>query len=251
MRRKLGRDLFGPFEGHLIGCEYDTRRLIRMSLQKVGDTYQGAAYEFTTDANVGRISNPSEKQPAEKRKNDADGRFEKPSYTDGMLQGPVCCAVAPNGDLYVGNLRDSGWGGGANVGSIVRLRPNVGRVSSPSERDGRLEKPSYGIAEVRATPDGFEIDFTRAVDRGAASRTDSYQVASYRRDSTPAYGGPDLDRRSESVRSVEVSSDGRRARLKLDRLRGGFVYEIRVKRLAPSAEVFHPDEAYFTLRKVP
>src|SRR5207237_4473558 len=44
VRAKLGRDLFGPFEGHLVGCEYDTRRLIRMRLQKIGDTYQGAAY---------------------------------------------------------------------------------------------------------------------------------------------------------------------------------------------------------------
>ena len=26
--------LFGPLEGHLIGCEYDTRRLIRMTLQR-------------------------------------------------------------------------------------------------------------------------------------------------------------------------------------------------------------------------
>ena len=40
-------DHFGPFEGHLVGCEYDTRRLIRMSLQRVDGWIQGAAYPLS------------------------------------------------------------------------------------------------------------------------------------------------------------------------------------------------------------
>ena len=32
------------------------------------------------------------------------------------------CAVSPRGDLYVGGIRDSGWGGANNIGEIVRLR---------------------------------------------------------------------------------------------------------------------------------
>ena len=79
--------LFGPFEGHLIGCEMDTQRLIRMSLQQVGDTYQGAAYPFSYD------------QPK----------------TGEPLLGPITCSVAPDGDIYIGSLRDSGWGGANNV----------------------------------------------------------------------------------------------------------------------------------------
>ncbi|MEZ6088672.1 MAG: hypothetical protein R3C05_11725 [Pirellulaceae bacterium] len=38
-----GDGVFGAWEGHLVGCEYDTQRLIRMSLQNVGGTLQGAA----------------------------------------------------------------------------------------------------------------------------------------------------------------------------------------------------------------
>jgi hypothetical protein len=225
VRQKLGRDLFGPLEGHLIGCEYDTRRLIRFSLQKVEGAYQGAAYEFSGDES--RHLAPG----------DGPSKGAKRPLSEDVLQGPVCCAVAPTGDLYVGNLRDSGWGGGANTGSIVRLRPR-----------GKLP---LGIAEVRATPGGFEIAFTGPVDRAAASKTDAYSIASYRRESTPAYGGPDLERRSDEVRSVELAPDARRARLKVDKLREGFVYEIRVKGLAPAGERFHPDEAHFTLRTLP
>lgn len=200
---------FGPFEGHLIGCEFDTRRLIRLSLEKIGDVYQGAAYPFSVE-------------PAP----------EEPSF-----EGPVVCAVSPRGELYVGNLRDSGWGGGQNTGSIVRLRA---RGSLP-----------VGIAEVRSRPDGFSISFTGPIDAARAGDAANYTVASYRRVVTPAYGGPDVDREQEAIQSVEVSADGRRARLRLNRMRAGFVYELQLKNLAPQGAEFFPAEAYYSLRRIP
>ncbi|MEX0714692.1 MAG: c-type cytochrome, partial [Pirellulales bacterium] len=129
---------FGPFEGHLIGCEYDTRRLVRMSLELVDGVYQGAVYPFSLEP----------------------GELE-------TFEGPVVCQVAPGGDLYVGNLRDSGWGAGQNTGSIVRLKPH-----------GPLPA---GIAEVRARSRGFELVFTAPVRRPAAERVDSYAISSYRK----------------------------------------------------------------------
>jgi mono/diheme cytochrome c family protein len=215
IREQLGRDLFGPFEGQLLGCEYDTRRLIRMSLQKVGDTYQGAAYPFSINSAIRRLT------PAARPE----------------LQGPVACAVAPSGDVYVGNMRDSGWGAGANVGSVVRLRPSA--------------KLPLGIAEVRAAREGLVIDFTGPVDRSLALRTENYAISSYRRVSTPAYGGKDQNRETHAIRAVAISADARRVILRLDELRVGFVYEVRLKSLNAMGEPMHPDEAYFTLRAIP
>ncbi|HQU44721.1 MAG TPA: c-type cytochrome, partial [Pirellulales bacterium] len=192
--QKARGNAFGPFEGHLIGCEFDTRRLIRMSLEKIGDTYQGAAYPFSIE----------------------------PAPGEPTFEGPVVCAVSPDGDLYVGSLRDSGWGGGQNTGSIVRLRPN-GAVP-------------VGIAEVRALHDGFAIDFTAPVARGRAADASNYSVSSYRRITTPAYGGPDVDRESESIAAVELSPDGRRASLHLKRMRAGFVYEFQLRNLASDSQ---------------
>src|SRR5690606_25929865 len=84
--------IYGPLEGHLVGCEYDTRRLVRMSLQKIGDTYQGAVYP---------LSMP-------------------PKDVESGLLGPIVCAIKPTtGELYVGEIRDSGWGAGNNIGQIV------------------------------------------------------------------------------------------------------------------------------------
>ncbi len=210
LRAKRGHDLFGPLEGHLIGCEYDTRRMIRMTLQRVGDTSQGAAYPLSIP--------PSDPQR-------------------GFL-GPLVCAVSPSGELYVGSIRDSGWGAGANVGEIIRIQ-------------FQPDKLPCGIAEVQATHDGFRIDFFRPIDRGLGGRAESYTIQSYRREPTPAYGSPDRDRRSEKVIGVDVSRDARTVTLKLAEMRPGFVYELRLKNLTPGGGDFFPAEAHYTLNVVP
>jgi hypothetical protein len=87
----------GPFAGHGIGCEYDSRFLVRFTLERVGRTFQGAVYPFS--------------------------RPTAPNSRDGFL-GTLCGAVSPTGDIYIGSIHDSGWLGGPNVGDIVRLRPN-------------------------------------------------------------------------------------------------------------------------------
>jgi hypothetical protein len=175
----------------------------------VGDTYQGAAYPFSVE----------------------------PEEGEETFEGPVVCAVAPDGDLYVGNMRDSGWGGGHNTGSIVRLRP-----------DGELP---LGIAEVRATSKGFTIEFTAPVNVQQAEQRQNYAVSSYRRIPTPAYGGPDVERETARIVSLEVSADARRVTLTLDELREGFVYEFRLQGLGRSGVPLHPAEAHYTLRRIP
>lgn len=207
---ELGQTLFGPFEGHLIGCEYDTRALVRISLEPAGDSYQGAVYPFSVP----------------------------PAAGGEPLEGPVVCAVSPEGDLYVGNLRDSGWGGGTNTGSLVRMR----RTADPLPP---------GIAEVRATPRGFAVRFTAAVDRARAADMGSYAISSYRRESTPAYGGDDRERRDETIRGVRVSADAREALVELGTLRAGFVYELHLAPIAPGGQPLVPAEAHYTLHHVP
>ncbi|MFI4876096.1 MAG: hypothetical protein ACIALR_12185, partial [Blastopirellula sp. JB062] len=213
LRRKDGnKPYFGPFEGDLIGCEYDTRRLVRMSLDHVGDVIQGAIYPFTYD-------------PGDEVKN--------------ALLGPIACAVSPSGELIIGNMRDGGWGGGANVGSLVKMRPLEGEMPS-------------GIDEVRAVSDGFVIRYTQPVDAQAAVDKKNYSLSSYRRESTPAYGGDDLDSRPEAIDGIEISSDQLEVRLRLDELRAGFVYELHVDdAVAGEGRKLFPAEAYYTLRVIP
>jgi hypothetical protein len=202
--------VFGPLEEQLVGCEYDTRRLVRMSLEKVGGEFQGAAYPLSIP----------------------------PAQPEQGLLGPLVCGVSPRGELYVGNIRDSGWGAGNNIGEIVQIKLD------PANLPG-------GIAEVRAAPQGFTIDFFQPVDAKLAADPASYSVESYRRQSTPAYGGSDLDRRTEKVRAVHLAPDHRRVTLELAEMREGFDYDLRLKNLAPGGRTFHPAEAYYTLRQRP
>src|SRR5262249_57852644 len=113
------------------------------------------------------------------------------------------------------------------------------------------EKLPCGIAEVRTTRTGFTIDFPQQVDRTKAASAASYSIESYRRESTPAYGGPDIDRRPEKISAAEVSADGKRVTLTLSELRAGHNYELRLKNLTPGGGMFHPDEAHYTMRQIP
>ncbi len=200
---------FGPFAGDILGCEYNGLALIRMSLQKVNGQYQGAAYAMS------RAVEPN--QPT--------------------FEGPVTCAVAPNGDIYIGNMHDSGWGGGQNTGSIVRLRYN-----------GNL--PS-GIEEVLATPTGFTIRFTRPVLANIAQDATNYRIRAYHRISTPAYGGEDQDSKEMKAEEVQVHPDRMAVDLKLTSRKEGYVYEFTVGLQTEDGKAMFPNQAHYHLRQVP
>ncbi len=206
--RGLPAKMFGPLEGHLVGCEYDTRRLVRMSLQKVDGEYQGCAYPLTVTA-------PLDEAPL----------------------GPICCEVSPTGELFVGSLRDSGWGAANNIGEVIRIQVDPNKFG-------------HGLAEMRAVAGGFELHFFSPVEKSLAEQSENYSLSSYRRESTPVYGGNDIDRRTEKIAAVTLDASRRVVKLAVDELRPGHVYELRLKSLAPAGELFFPAEAHYTLRRL-
>lgn len=207
---ELGGSAFGPFEGHMVGCEYDTRRLIRMSFQNVGDTMQGAAYPLTLDQ-------PQSGEP---------------------LLGPLAVAVSPKGHLYVASIRDSGWGGANNIGTLAKMDFATGKLPP-------------GIAEVKAHARGFEIHFTAPVDQQRATDLENYSIQSATRESTTSYGGSDRDRRTDRITALQITDDRMSVRLNLEELREGFVYDLKIRNLNADDSVFFPAEAYYTLRTIP
>ncbi len=194
-----------PYANDLIGCEYDTRRLVRMSLERIAGAFQGAVYPFSRE----------------------------PLSGGPTFEGPLCCGTGPDNAYYIGNIRDSGWGAGSNTGSIVRLE---------------FRERVCGIERVELLEDGFRIKFTQPIDPSAAADPASYSIVSFRRVSTPAYGGDDQDRRAEKIANVDVQPDNRTVLLTLDELREGFVYEFHLRNLSPGGGEFFPAEAYYTLR---
>jgi hypothetical protein len=201
---------FGPLEGHLIGCEYDTRRLIRMTLQQVDGLWQGAAYPFSL-----------------------------PPPPDALgLRGPITCSVSPQGDLVIGNLRETGWGTGTNDGALVRLRLASDQLPA-------------GILEMRVVHDGFLLHLNGPIDPKRAVDPQRFRLDSYTREATPQYGGADQQRRQETIAGIGYEADRQLVHVRVERLRPGFVYELSLESLAPEGEPFFPAEAHYTLHAIP
>ena len=221
----------GPHEsfgGQLVGCEYDTRFLVRMSLEQVEGVYQGGIYPLSLPAN--RMLSGTQAEPlAGVQTGRAVGR--------GFL-GVLCGAQAPQGDLYIGGIHDSGWNGGPNVGEIVRLR-----------RRGALPP---GIERISATPTGFEIRFTRPVDAKLAGDVSYYAIAGTTRRWTSGYATPDSGQHRLVVERVELSADGRQASLVTTGRQPGHVYEFKLDGLRSAAgEPLWPAVGYYTLHRTP
>jgi mono/diheme cytochrome c family protein len=140
-----------PFAGHLIGAEYNTRFLIRASIQTVDGVTQGAVYPLS-----------------------------KPGETNGPeeLLGPICVAFSPDGDLYVGSIHDSGWLGGLNTGDIVRFHANGplpnGIREVRASRDGLDIEFVHAVDPVAAMkPDAYTISGYTRVWQGEYATPDS------------------------------------------------------------------------------
>ena len=195
--------------GHGVGCEFNGRHLIRFTLHEVDGILQGATY---------LLSKPDFPDP------------------DSNFLGPLSITTAPNGDIYIGSVHDSGWLGGLNTGSIVKLKPS-----------GNLPN---GIREIQATADGFEIRFQAPVDNTEAENPDNYSLSGYTREWKGGYATPDSGRFQPKVEAATLADDGTSVRLKTSDLKPGFVYEINC-RLKDNDALLWPATGHYTLHRIP
>jgi cytochrome c551/c552 len=146
---------------------------------------------------------------------------------------------AKDGSLFVGET-NRGWGsaGDANQG-LQRLVWN-GKVP-------------FEMLTCKATPDGFEIDFTMPVDRKSAEDLASYNASSFIYKHHAVYGSPPINREDLKIKGVKVSEDGRKVRVVLDGLRAYYLHELNLTGLR-SADTYynlvHPT-VYYTLNSIP
>lgn len=195
--------------GHGVGCEFNGKHLIRFTHHEVDGILQGATYF---------LSKPDFP--------DADANF----------LGPLSITTAPNGDIYIGSIHDSGWLGGQNTGSIVKLKPS-----------GDLPN---GIKEIQATTNGFEIRFQKPVDKSQAENPESYSLSGYTREWKGGYATPDSGRFQPKVESATLSADGTSVRVKTSELKTGFVYEINCLIKNDDAPLW-PATGHYTLHRIP
>jgi len=160
-------------------------------------------------------------------------------FRNGFRSGVLRMAFAGDGSLFVGET-NRGWGsaGEANEG-LQRL---VWNGTVPFE-----------MRTVKAMPDGFEIEFTKPVDKKSAEDLASYRVESFIYKYQAVYGSPTINKEALPLKGVKVSADGMKARIIVDDLRKYYIHQLTldgVRGQEESYSLVHPI-AYYTLNNIP
>jgi len=110
----------------------------------------------------------------------------------------------------------------------------------------------FEIKTMRATPDGFTLQFTKPVDRRIASDVRSYRMTSYTYPYSGAYGGDEINTRTLTIKQAEVTKYDLEVRLVVSPLRSMYVHELHADgiRSVDGETLLHSD-AYYTLNKAP
>jgi len=159
-------------------------------------------------------------------------------FRKGFASGSLAAHISKNGSMFVGGT-NRGWG-------------SVGTKPYALERLTWNGKVPFEIQEMRAKPDGFELEFTKPVDMETAKDIASYQLSTYTYIYQESYGSPEVDHTTPDITGIEVVND-RTVRLKIDGLQIGHVHELHTDGLRSAQENFpilHP-VAYYTLNYLP
>lgn len=160
-------------------------------------------------------------------------------FVEGFESGILRMVWGEDNSMFVG-MTSRGWS--STGGELYGLQQLVWNGTVPFE-----------IKEIHAMPDGFELTFTKPVNRQSASDPSAYSITgfTYRYHST--YGSDIINRKSSPVTHVEVAEDGLSARLVAEDLRDGYIHEIKAEgvREAKTGYPLLHSFAYYTLNNIP
>lgn len=160
-------------------------------------------------------------------------------FRSGFQSGVMRFDFDHSGRLFVGET-NRGWGSAGTTNSGLQYLTWTGRMP-------------FEMKTVKAMPDGFEIEFTKPVDKTTAEDLDSYKGKSYIYKYHAAYGSPQTNIEDIKLKGVKVSDDGFKVRLVTDGLRPYYVHEITlhgVKEKGVDQITLHPT-FYYTLNNIP
>jgi cytochrome c551/c552 len=160
-------------------------------------------------------------------------------FRSGFQSGVLRMNWGNDGSLFAGET-NRGWGSAGTANSGLQRLVWMGKV--PME-----------MKTVRATPDGFEIEFTLPVDKAKAEDLASYSGNSFIYKYHPVYGSPPVNQEKLGIKGVKVSDDGLKVRIVIDNLRQYYLHEISVPGIRSkdgALPVLHPT-AYYTLNNIP
>ena len=159
-------------------------------------------------------------------------------FRKGFQSAVVRLAWGKDGSLFVGET-NRGWN-------------SIGNRSFGLQRLVWTGKVPFEVKEMRAMRDGFELVFTKPVDRSRGSDPRSYRMISYTYLFHSDYGSPEIKTETPKIQMASVAASGLRVRLVVDGLREGYVHELQLSGVTTEAggPLLH-DRAYYTLNQIP
>ncbi|MGE0000779.1 MAG: family 16 glycoside hydrolase [Fimbriimonadaceae bacterium] len=161
-------------------------------------------------------------------------------FVQGLEAGINRVSVGPDGAIYVGGVGSTGnWG-------------QEGKERFGLQRLAWNGKAAFDILAVRSRRNGFEVEFTAAIGGSTVLDQDSWTVRQWRYEATADYGGPKVDERALTVRSVTPMHDRKRVFVETEGHLPGHVVYFRIDPRVRSAqgESLWATEAWYTLNRV-
>ena len=169
-----------------------------------------------------------------------DGEYQGACFPfrSGFASAVLRMAQGIDGSMFVG-LSNRGWS-------------SLGTASYGLQRLVWTGRVPFEIKEMKATPDGFDLVFTKPVDPVTAKTINSYHISSYTYLYHSTYGSDEIQKKDLKLSVNGISADGYVVSLKVDGLREMFVHELIARgiRSEDDEPLLHPD-AYYTLNRIP
>lgn len=163
-------------------------------------------------------------------------------FTQGLEAGVNRLAWGPDGALYVGGVGSTGnWG-------------HSGKYQYGLQKLIYNDKVAFEMLAVRAKANGVEIEFTEPLKDGVGKQASDYNIRQWWYKPTAEYGGPKLDDKALTIRSVNVSPDRKKVFLELAGMKPKRVVYIRLNKstiTSESGKDLWATEAWYTMNNIP
>ncbi|MEC8942570.1 MAG: hypothetical protein VYC95_07555, partial [Verrucomicrobiota bacterium] len=161
-------------------------------------------------------------------------------FREGLSTGIMHVEFSPRGQLIVGGFTTN------------RQWPVRGTEPFAIQRIDWSGVVPFEIREINIRKDGFLVTFTKPVDRGIASSTETYTVTTYTHNYAAGYGSPEVDHTTPEVIRAVPSADGLSVMVHLDKTTEGHIHDFdRAGMVSRDGERLLHTKAYYTVNEIP
>ncbi len=199
------------FQGQMLVGELTAGGIRRVALEKVAGQWQGASFQFAQGFSVG---------------------------VNRLAWGP------PNGDSRKGRALVAGGIGAGGNWNWKGTKAGLDVLTSTGQ-------VAFEMRNVRATPTGFDIEFTKSVDPAWLGNTANYTVQQWTYTPSKQYGGAKQHQQTLTVTSARSNERGDGVRLTIPGLIAGRTVRLRLDPVSTRGEPIWATEAFYALNMIP